>query len=252
MSRTSPRTACRTKSKRAFSRRPEGTSTFVSDILTSYDYVSVDSEVECQSRNYILSINPGAIRYLQFENSGVPPNLPPRRWFHCGSFQSAGRVSHTRLSTRSGYEASERPQPERGGQTAWCQTAGDIRAHTREIQPFQSGAVNWIPKISLTGKSLYKLAAIAAKSLTSKSPWHLNATIRTWKKPVDAKRESTANGVPPQVNTCVPLSASPFRHAADRVTKSGRKHNRRRAAGHLTENCAPPFARCSSGLRHRR
>jgi predicted XRE-type DNA-binding protein len=27
-----------------------------------------------------------------------------------------------------------------------CQTAGNIRAYAREIQPFQSGAVNWLPK----------------------------------------------------------------------------------------------------------
>ena len=42
----------------------------------------------------------------------------------------------------------------------------------------------------LDRKVTIQISHTAAKSLTSKSPWHLNATIRTWKKPDDAKRGS--------------------------------------------------------------
>jgi hypothetical protein len=58
------------------------------------------------------------------------------------------------------------------------------------------------------------------------------------------------NDVPSPVNTRAPLTAPPFRHAADRVTKSGRKTQRAQGSGLFRKSsCAtlrPIFVRASS------
>jgi hypothetical protein len=67
-------------------------------------------------------------------------------------------------------------------------------------------------------------------------------------RPEQRPKESTPPAPPPNARSA---DEAPFRHAEDRVTNSGRKHNGRRAAGYLMTNrlcpdLRPMFVRASS------